>query len=142
MTTTTESKLLWFTETRSFSDNSIRIRLYIKNETSLKKRNLERNRPKKTQPRRRQVSEKKKTKPARRAGFRKKTQPGRRPGCVFFSDIRTLTGYRVMIFFAKKHIINTHMHCHKSLCMYVFSMYVLYVHIWLCTLIMKNKQRK
>ena len=60
----------------------------------------------------------------------------------FFSDIRTLTGYRVMIFFAKKHIINTHMHCHKSLCMYVFSMYVLYVHIWLCTLIMKNKQRK
>ena len=38
----------------------IRIRLYIKNETSLKKRNLERNRPKKTQPRRRQVSEKKK----------------------------------------------------------------------------------
>ena len=47
----------------------------------------------------------------------------------FFSDIRTLTGYRVMIFFAKKHIINTHMHCHKSLCMYVFSMYVLYVHI-------------
>ena len=59
----------------------------------------------------------------------KKMQPGRRPGCVFFSDIRTLTGYRVMIFFAKKHIINTHMHCHKSLCMYVFSMYVLYVHI-------------
>ena len=50
----------------------IHIRLYIKNETSLKKRNLERNRPKKTQPRRRQVSEKKKTKPARRAGFRKK----------------------------------------------------------------------
>ena len=41
----------------------IRIRLYIKNETSLKKRNLERNRPKKTQPRRRQVSEKK-TQPA------------------------------------------------------------------------------
>ena len=39
---------------------AIRIRLYIKNETSLKKRNLERNRPKKTQPRRRQVSEKKK----------------------------------------------------------------------------------
>ena len=70
---------------------------------------------------------------------KKKTQPGRRPGCVFFSDIRTLTGYRVMIFFAKKHIINTHMHCHKSLCMYVFSMYVLYVNIWKIS--NENKQR-
>ena len=101
----------------------IRIRLYIKNETSLKKRNLERNRPKKTQPRRRQVSEKK-NETCPKGRFQKKKRNLR-----FFSDIRTLTGYRVMIFFAKKHIINTHMHCHKSLCMYVFSMYVLYVHI-------------
>ena len=45
---------------KKFIPTYIRIRLYIKNETSLKKRNLERNRPKKTQPRRRQVSEKKK----------------------------------------------------------------------------------
>ena len=102
---------------------AIRIRLYIKNETSLKKRNLERNRPKKTQPRRRQVSEKKKRNlPEGQVSEKKRN-------LRFFSDIRTLTGYRVMIFFAKKHIINTHMHCHKSLCMYVFSMYVLYVHI-------------
>ena len=114
---------------KNSSISNIRIRLYIKNETSLKKRNLERNRPKKTQPRRRQVSEKKKRNLPEGQVSEKKMQPSRRPGCVFFSDIRTLTGYRVMIFFAKKHIINTHMHCHKSLCMYVFSMYVLYVHI-------------
>ena len=54
---------------------SIRIRLYIKNETSLKKRNLERNRPKKTQPRRRQVSEKKKRNLPEGQVSEKKTQP-------------------------------------------------------------------
>ena len=53
----------------------IRIRLYIKNETSLKKRNLERNRPKKTQPRRRQVSEKKKRNLPEGQVSEKKTQP-------------------------------------------------------------------
>ena len=59
----------------SSSLRTIRIRLYIKNETSLKKRNLERNRPKKTQPRRRQVSEKKKRNLPEGQVSEKKTQP-------------------------------------------------------------------
>ena len=61
---------------------------------------------------------------------KKKTQPGRRPGCVFFSDIRTLTGYRVMIFFLPKNISLTHICTVIShyVCMYLVCMYYMYIY--------------